>query len=106
MIKHSITRTKLQSGITNAFLKTCKHPFLFTRKHTFVFGYAEQLHGRPPWEGGWDTGVGRSSSIQPNSEILIENSLVGKTCQKNDSTKLIFKNLQTYIFIYESDLSL
>jgi len=31
---------------------------------------AVQVH---PWEGGWDTGVGRTRSTKPNSRILIEN---------------------------------
>jgi len=35
------------------------------------------------WEGGWDTGVGRSSSSQPNGTILIENLLAGLSARKN-----------------------
>jgi len=30
------------------------------------------VHGDVSGEGGWDTGVGRASSIYPNSGILIE----------------------------------
>ncbi len=52
----------------------------------FWGGYAAQLSGHVPGEGGWDTGVGRSSSIQLNSRVLIENLLTGKAGHKN-STK-------------------
>jgi len=31
--------------------------------HSYRGGYAAWLHGCIPQEGGWDTGVGRSSSI-------------------------------------------
>jgi hypothetical protein len=34
------------------------------------------------WEGGWDTGVGRSSSSQPNGTILIEKLLAGLSARK------------------------
>jgi hypothetical protein len=47
----------------------------------------------PQNEGGIQVLAG--SSIQPNSWIHIENSLAGKACQKNDSTKLNFQDLQT-----------
>jgi hypothetical protein len=39
--------------------------------------------------GEWDTGVGRSRPIQPNSRILIENLLASNADQKN-STKCEF----------------
>ncbi len=41
---------------------------------TFVGGYAAWS---APWQGGQDTGVGRSSSSYPNNGILIENPLAG-----------------------------
>ncbi len=75
------------------FFQTCKHPFLYTCKCIFVCGFALQLCWSISWELGWDTGVDRSSSSQPNSKILIDNPLAGY-----DSTRLIFKNLQRYIF--------
>ncbi len=34
-------------------------------------------------DAAWDTGVGRSSSIWPNSGILTENPLAGLAGQKN-----------------------
>jgi len=36
---------------------------------------------------GWDTVVGRSTSIQTYSSILIEIPLVGKACWKNKTQK-------------------
>jgi hypothetical protein len=72
---------------------TRKHLFLYTRKRTFVAG----TRWSTPWKGGWDTGAGRPNSY-PNSGILIEKPMVSKAGQKSDRTKLIFKNLQTYIF--------
>ncbi len=49
----------------------------------FWCGYATQLCRCVPQKGGLDTGVGRSSSIKPNSRILIENPLTGKARCKN-----------------------
>jgi len=37
----------------------------------FVHGYAAQMHVPVSWDGGWDTGVGLPSSMQPNSRIVI-----------------------------------
>jgi hypothetical protein len=34
-------------------------------------------------KGGWDTGVGRSSSMYPNSKILIEKLLANEARQVN-----------------------
>jgi hypothetical protein len=34
------------------------------------------------FEKGWDTGVGRYSSVKPNREILIENTLASKAGRK------------------------
>jgi hypothetical protein len=39
--------------------------------------------GSFPQEGGWDTGVGRSSSIYPNRRIPIKRSLAGEASKKN-----------------------
>ncbi len=50
----------------------------YTCKCIFERGYNAQLRRCIPQEGGWDRGVGRSSSIKPNSTILIENFLAGK----------------------------
>ncbi len=44
----------------------------------FGGAYTVWLRGRIPWEGGWDTGVGRSSSIHLNIVILNENPRAGK----------------------------
>ncbi len=52
--------------------------FSYTCKCIFGDGYATLLSGHVAQEGGWDTGVGRSSSINPNSRILFENLLYGK----------------------------
>ncbi len=58
-----------------------------------VFFWVEcnvQLHGCVPIEGGWNTGVGRSSSIKPNSGIFIDNLRAGRKIQtKNESGELI-----------------
>jgi hypothetical protein len=56
------------------------------------------LFGCIPLERGWDAGVGGSSSIQPKSKILFVTPLAGEAGQKNDSTELILKNLQTNVF--------
>jgi len=37
------------------------------------------------WEEGWDSGVGRSSSILPDSMILLEKTLAGKASGKNSA---------------------
>ncbi len=42
------------------------------------------LQGFIPLVGGWDTGVGRSSSNEPNSRVIIENPWPAKNSQKND----------------------
>jgi hypothetical protein len=52
-------------------------------------GYAARLCRHVPWEGGWDTGVGRSSSILQNSRILIVNPPSGFTDCKNLTKKEI-----------------
>ncbi len=39
--------------------------------------------GHVPQEGGWDTDVCRPSSIQPNSRISIEKTMVSFASQKN-----------------------
>jgi hypothetical protein len=62
-------------------------------------GYSAWLYKRVSLEGGWDTGFGRSSRIQPNSRILIESSLAGKAGRKTDSPKLIFKTCKHINFI-------
>ncbi len=49
----------------------------------FGSGYSAWLQGHTLWEGGWDTGVRRSSYIT----ILIENPLPGKASQKNRPQK-------------------
>jgi hypothetical protein len=53
---------------------------------------AEQPSEDISWEGRWDTGVGRSCSIQPNSWIFIENpwvaKLSGKIGQKESKREL------------------
>ncbi len=41
-----------------------------------------QLQGFIPLIGGWDTGVGRSSSNEPNCWILIENPWPAKKARK------------------------
>jgi hypothetical protein len=48
----------------------------------FWGGHTTRMHGSIPREGEWDTGVGRSSYIEPNSRILIHNPLAGKAAQK------------------------
>ncbi len=65
------------------------------------YGYSAWLYKRVSLEGGWDTGVGRSSSIQPNCRILIENSLACKAGRNTDSAKLIFKTCRHICFIKE-----
>ncbi len=40
-----------------------------------------RLHRLVPGEGGWDSGVGRPSSIYTNSRILIENPLACKVAE-------------------------
>jgi hypothetical protein len=49
-------------------------------------------------EEGWDTGVGKSSSIKPNCKILIENPLACKADWKNDSTNTNFYTLANICF--------
>jgi hypothetical protein len=46
-----------------------------------------QLCLRVPKEGGWDTGVGRSSSIRINSRILIEDPVLGMAGRKSLAKK-------------------
>jgi hypothetical protein len=48
-------------------------------------------HG--PWKPGWVKGVGQSTSIYPNSGILIKQPLAGKASIRNDSSKLFFKEV-------------
>ncbi len=55
---------------------------------------ARQIHQ----EEGWATGVGKSTSIQPNSRILIEKPQPAKPVRKKIVLILIFIYLQTYIF--------
>ncbi len=47
--------------------------FFDTCKSIFWDGFTMHLHGCIPPEGGWDTCVGKSSSIQPKRRIIIEN---------------------------------
>jgi hypothetical protein len=61
-----------------------------------------RLHRHIPGEVGWDTGVGRSSFIQPSSRILMEKPLADKFGQKNGSTNPNFYMLANVFF----DLSL
>ncbi len=72
------------------FFYNHKHLFMYICKHTFGDEYATWLQRHVPWEEGWDTGDGRSSSIQPNSRIAIENHQGGKLGWKNDSTNTYF----------------
>jgi hypothetical protein len=55
---------------------------------------AQQIHQ----EEGWATGVGRSSSMYPNSWILVENPIDSKTGWKNDSTNTYFYILANVYF--------
>jgi hypothetical protein len=80
---------------------TWKQSFLilfYTRKHILFVGMQHGWTCVFPRKRGWNAGVGRSSSIKPNSRILIENPLANPAGHKNDSTQLVFKSLQTYIF--------
>jgi hypothetical protein len=52
------------------------------------------LHGCILWEGGWDTSVGRSSSILPNCRIFIENPLTGIAGTKNQQKESLVSSLQ------------
>ncbi len=45
------------------FYYTRKHLFIYICKHIFGDEYATLLCWHVSWEGGWDTGDGRSSSI-------------------------------------------
>jgi hypothetical protein len=56
----------------NDFTKVCQ---FFTCKCIFGVGYALQLRGHILQEGGWDTGVGRSSSNYSNIWNHIEKPL-------------------------------
>jgi hypothetical protein len=70
--------------------------FFHACKSTFGCGCTTWLHGHIPWEEGWGTGVGRSSSIYPNSKNLIENpeklseSEFGKFTSMEKYTQLLF----------------
>ncbi len=68
-------------------------------KCTFGGGCTTWLHGHIPWEEGWGTGVGRPSSIYPNSKNLIENpeklseSEFGKFTSMEKHTQLLFDRM-------------
>ncbi len=64
------------------FFNTCKHTFSRTHKHNFVGGYAMPLCWYSHRVRGWATGVGRSSSMQLNSWILLENPWLVKLDRK------------------------
>jgi len=63
----------------------CRNFDFFVLENTLLGVYITQI----PWEGGWDTSVGWSSSIKSNSGILSEKLLACKAGRKN-STKLDF----------------
>jgi hypothetical protein len=59
----------------------------FVLENTLLGVYTTQLSWHIPWEGGWDTGVGWSSSIEPKSGILSEKPLASKAGWKKFNKK-------------------
>jgi hypothetical protein len=68
--------------------------FVNSCKHIFWVGYSVCLFAHIPQEGGWNKGISMSSSIQPNSSILIENLLGSKACQNNSALSEFFNSPQ------------
>jgi hypothetical protein len=56
------------------------------------------VRGHIAHEGGWDTAIGRSSSIQPYSGILIGTPLACKSGLKNDIPGNVYHFLMYPIF--------
>jgi hypothetical protein len=74
---------------------------IFLHLQTYFWGgYAAQLWLHVLWEGGWDTGVGRSSYVYPSSTILNGNPwLARKHWQKLSLVNsLQLKNAQNYFW--------
>jgi hypothetical protein len=56
----------------------------FVRASVFLGLICYTAVGHILHDGGWDTGIGRSTSIKPNCRFLIDNPPAGKTGQKLD----------------------
>jgi len=60
--------------------------YLVLNGSTDYFRNLWELRGHVPQEGGWDTGVGRSSSIYPNSRT----QAIFSSLSKNEPNKLAY----------------
>ncbi len=70
----------------------------YSCKHILGVGMLHSSAGEFPGKGGWDTGVGRSSSIFPIRGILIESPCPGKLANVSPNLTSTMYNLGKFFY--------
>ncbi len=101
-LKIVLSKVSLSNSFSDFYYKKWFHWMFYTCKWIFRSGYYVHLCTYVPVEGGWDTGVGKSSSTEPDSRILIQNPVISKLlANKWQKVSLInslqWKNTKKYL---------